>query len=152
MIQDQQHAIEDEQRWGEGEIVTARLPPPLVVLDRMLLALTHQSSLRTRATFFVAHSVYEIWFKISFRLGDKYLVFLRLVILIVSIAQHRILLHRYVFVLPQHGLLRSEEIIVCAFSVGSNAVWRPSEDSLQRGIYLVTTDRSDISCSQFLQT
>ena len=37
---------------GGGEMVTARLPPrPLVVVDRMLLALTHQPSLRTRNTF-----------------------------------------------------------------------------------------------------
>jgi hypothetical protein len=38
---------------GGGEMVTARLspPPPLVLLDRMLLTLTHQSILRTRATF-----------------------------------------------------------------------------------------------------
>ena len=37
---------------GESRAVTiSLLPPLLVVLDRMLLALTHQSSLRTRATF-----------------------------------------------------------------------------------------------------
>jgi len=53
------HAIEDDQhldegRWvGEIRSVTIPHPPllPLVVIDRMLFVLTHQSCLRTRATF-----------------------------------------------------------------------------------------------------
>ena len=36
---------------GGEEVVLSQLPPRAVVHDRMLLASTHQSSLRTRATF-----------------------------------------------------------------------------------------------------
>ena len=37
--------------WGVSRAVTISPPTPLVLIDRMLLALTHQSILRTRATF-----------------------------------------------------------------------------------------------------